>query len=258
MRVEPERVALAIGLKPALRLRLSPPHRADVGGRYQDAGFAVLATDDHVYVARDLPAARHLARIDASLERLVLGRRYRALMRAMGEALGYPTCCVEAFVARARRRPERLLARLPAYRAEVYRTACAVWVARPRARLNPFLGGDEARLISFEPCRLDCPAANQWADRLAAAIAARDALGMAALDARLARDVVVCPRGSVGVVRLEGGRVAEAIPVPRAAGAPVTPPDAEAVLRAVGGEVDRRGRVGDGPGPRARALRFGG
>lgn len=259
VRVEPERVALEEWLKPALRLRLAKTTRAELVARYRNEGFDVQERGELVYVARDPALARELARLDAALERVVRGASYRDLMRAIGERLGYPACCVDAFVRRARRYPERLLVRLPGYRAEAHRTARAAWVRRPFARLDPFLGGDEARLIPFEPCRFDCRVALAWADRLFAALAGRDAEGARELDERLARDVAVCPRGAIAIVSLDATRrVRAADPVPRFAGAPPSAADRAAASALVGRRVRFDGRVGRRLGPAPVVIAFGG
>lgn len=258
VRVEPERVALEEGLKPALRLRLAPSLRAELVLRYRGEGFDVQERGDLVYVARDPELGRELARLDGALERVVRGATYRSLMRSIGERLGYPACCVDAFVLRARRYPERLLARLPGYRAEAYRTARAAWVRRPLARLDPFLGGDEARLVPFEPCRFDCPVARAWADRVFDAVARRDPEGARRLDERLARDVAVCPRGAIAIVSVDPSRrVRAAQPVPRFAGAPPSAADRAAVRALVGRRVRPDGRVGRRLGPEPVVIAFG-
>jgi hypothetical protein len=80
---------------------------------------------------------------------------------------------VEAFCARLVRGVDRLVdGGLGGY-AEDYVASRAAWVSAPDARVNPLLMRAGAQLVSFYPCRFDCPRAVALAESLRAVVAAR-------------------------------------------------------------------------------------
>ncbi|MBK8696328.1 MAG: hypothetical protein IPN17_29680 [Deltaproteobacteria bacterium] len=74
--------------------------------------------------------------------------------------------------------------------------ARAAWVAAPDARVNPLLMRAGAQLVSFYPCRFDCPRAVAMAEGLRAVLAARDPGAARALMATLSRAVVIASDGA--------------------------------------------------------------
>ena len=228
-----EVVALQLGLRRVIRLAV--PAAAAPGARLalETRGFAVLASGpreldgegnlfapgEHpskglfarpgqprthrvLYVAAsdaDARAARELEaritdapRLDAAPE----------AHRALGALLGYPACCVDAFVAGLAARggevegPEAQLADA---------RAAAAGSARLDPLANPFLVARDQALISHAPCRYDCPATLALAGRVLAEMETLDAGAAAGRRAALSSLVALHADGSV----LVAGVVAE-------------------------------------------------
>jgi hypothetical protein len=191
-------IALEAGLKPMLRELLPVAAIDEARERFERAGWLTEASplvfgptrdgwlgrpesrEDTVrepreerrplYVGRDRGALREA--IAAELARTTDGAR------ALGGLLGYPPCCVEAFVGRTDRRAAGLWA------------AAAARSERFLPRLNVL---DHAILsyVAFFPCRFDCPDAAARADALAALLARRHPALVSRIDAALARPRLV-------------------------------------------------------------------
>jgi hypothetical protein len=208
-----DEVALLAGLKPVLRQLLSPADAARARARFEGLGLAVeeISTagtksarigsteSSHlrtVFVSRDLSRVREAAALELRCDHEL----------ALGTLLGYPRCCVEAFVevAAPRRNPAVIV---------------AAWL-RTRTqggRLFPRLNVLDLAVfhyVSWFPCSFACSASHGHAD----AVARRIAVGgdgrafVASIDAALAahrllvlEDVQVSLTGSVegAVVRVE-------------------------------------------------------
>ncbi len=152
------------------------------GGRADDV--TLLASRDEATTLRALELE------DA--ERRSGGHRAEAI-RWMGEALGYPACCVAAFAARVVHDDEAVLARL---------LGGAPWSPLPWPS-NPFVPGHS--LVTHYPCRLDCPASEALAARLFAHLEARAPDRAARTRALLQAPLVLFDRFCL--VALEGARV---------------------------------------------------
>jgi len=173
-----ETLAFGIGIKPALRVRLAEPAaREREADRWRERGASVVAHAGLLYVARDEATAAALREAEAAV--LPDGplrppdAAVRDAHRTLGRLLGYPRCCVEAFVER--------LARGVEVRADGGRAAEVVVAAedalrrgrRRHARLSFFLPKRRA-LVPFDPCAFDCQPAMLYADALLSAYSERD------------------------------------------------------------------------------------
>ncbi len=199
-----EALAFAIGIKPALRLSLSPADAAREAGRWRARGAVVLEGGPMIYVARDLARADALRAAEAAVlpdgSRRAPDADVRAAHREVGRLLGYPPCCVEGFLGRLERgvevRPDGSKAAERVVAAEVaWRRASCHY-----ARLN-FLLPRRRALVPFEPCAFDCDAALKYADALWLALQARDPADAAALEGALIDEITLgldgpLPRGA--------------------------------------------------------------
>lgn len=183
-----ELLAFAIGIKPALRLRATPGEIARLRAR----GAAVEVAGELAYVARDAAWAAALAEAEALV---VPGAPNRApdgvvqrAHREVGRLLGYPPCCVEAFVERVVGGVDVRADGTPAAELVVAAEAALARSTRVLARTSFLLPKREA-LVPFDPCAFDCEPALRYADALFAAYEARDPIEAAALRARLLEPV---------------------------------------------------------------------
>lgn len=220
-RLDVEWLAFTEGLKPAVRRTADPARVDEVAARFTREGAVVLrASRTAVLGGREqvvLYAARShdLAAALRDAESLVLPGHAPvgdaiAAHRAVGTALGFPACCVDAFCARLARGVDRLVDGGPGGYAEDYVSSRAAWVSAPDARVNPLLMRAGAQLVSFYPCRFDCPRAVALAESVRAVVAARDAGVARGLMATLARAVVIAGDGARAQVVVEGERVTRA------------------------------------------------
>lgn len=176
-------IALEAGLKPMLRELIAVPDLEDARARFESVGLHVEVSPLVFGPTADgwlgRPASREETRRSPAEDRRplyvgpdrdLLTRAVRAEVsrtldgaRELGLLLGYPRCCVEAFVEHATdRRAHRLWARA------LERTASG----RLDARLNVL---DHAifSYVSWFPCRFDCDASLRLADALAAIVEVR-------------------------------------------------------------------------------------
>jgi hypothetical protein len=220
-RLDVEWLAFSAGLKPAVRRTADPARADEIVARFAREGAVVLRASRTavlggreqvvLYAARshDLAAALRDAESSVLPGHAPEGDALAA-HRAVGNALGFPACCVEAFCARLVRGVDRLVdGGLGGY-AEDYVSSRAAWVSAPDARVNPLLMRAGAQLVSFYPCRFDCPRAVSLAESVRAVVAARDAGAARALMATLSRAVVVASDGARAQVVVEGATVARA------------------------------------------------
>lgn len=220
-RLDVEWLAFTAGLKPAVRRTVDPARADEVAARFVREGAVVLRADRHavlggreqvvLYAARSHDLAAALRDAEATVlpghptEGDVL-----AAHRAVGTALGFPACCVGAFCERLARGVDRLVDGGPGGFAEDYVAARAAWVAAPDARVNPLLMRAGAQLVSFYPCRFDCPRAVAMAEGLRALLAVRDPGAARALMATLSRAVVIAGDGARAQAVVEGATVVRA------------------------------------------------
>jgi hypothetical protein len=177
--VSPERLAFAAGIKPALRIRLHVDEAPYEVGLWLREGYSVAAVETdagadgprtYVMVASTRKLA--LALLDAELRQYSPIDAQLVALRDCGALLGYPSCCVEAFLRSTKLERDDHDPELDARRCNFYRIDAA-WVERPLARLNTLLKTDQLGLISFDPCRFDCEAAREIADRIASVVEAQ-------------------------------------------------------------------------------------
>jgi hypothetical protein len=260
-----EWVAFRAGLKPAIRITTGVDEARPIAARFRRLGASVVGTTGLVgearvpavilYVAHSRSDAEQLRAIERGLvaeESLRDPQSVIALNASLGERLGYPKCCIDAFCARsAASKPGASVTWLSARDA---------WVATPLRRLNCLLLIERVRLITFEPCRYDCPAASQLADAVFALVRGLDPQAAASIDRQLARSVVVGADGSRAQVVLDRGEQTRIVSsgAPRDVEGNVV--DLESEQRAgrwVGRRVDACGRVEDSGSPAAVCVDFG-
>lgn len=270
-RMDVEWVAYTAGLKPAIRRTVDPARADEVAARMRASGAAVLRSrETAVFGARE-EVVLYVAPTERDAEALrdaeasVLPGRVRAAdpsgaHRAVGRALGFPACCVDAFCARLARGVDRLVAGGPGGIAEDYVAARAAWVPRPDARVNPLLMRVGAQLVSFYPCRFDCPAAVAQAEALRAEIARRAPEAARALMAVLSRSVVVAADGARAQVVLDASGWVQRAAAPSRDGraAPEDEALAAALVEATVGESGEVRGGGSTRGEPAWCVRFGG
>ena len=168
--IDTEGLALRAGHKPGLRISADTISAQDIAARYQSFGCSVALAHARVgrdrrprvliYVAPTAQAAIGLRAAEHHLLEPHISDRDRAFFtRELGLRLGFPTCCVDAFADRILRGSGHLHAGDRDRHDDDFVAASDGWVARPDWRLNSLLMRHRARLISFTPCRLDCPAA---------------------------------------------------------------------------------------------------
>lgn len=207
LRYSVEWVALCAGVKPALRVwqpRARAAAHADAARR---RGFAVdeVARADGsaiVYIAPTAAAARSLREAEA----VIAPRRPDpydqrfdpAPHRRLGAGLGYPPCCVEAFIVRLARGVDRLPSGRRAHEDHVAAADARAASARLDARCNVFDAARSHGWLSHYPCRLDCAASIAYADAARAALLAVDAAQADRLATLLATAVAIEPDGRRG------------------------------------------------------------
>ncbi|PRQ07554.1 hypothetical protein [Enhygromyxa salina] len=176
--VSPERLAFEAGIKPALRIRLHGDEAPYEVGLWLRAGYSVAAVETdagadgaRTYVMVASTRDRALALVDAELRQYLPIAAQLVALRDCGEMLGYPSCCVESFLRSTQLEHDGHDPELNSRRGNFHRIDAA-WVERPRARINTLLKNDRLGLISFDPCRFDCPHALEIAGRIAGVVEA--------------------------------------------------------------------------------------
>lgn len=179
-----EEVALLAGFKPLLRQFLSESDIHAASLRFQQQGLTVAVAEAEprrvsrpgrfLHVSRDPELARESVAADAAAETDAGRARF-------GRLLGYPACCVEAFVATpAPRRNTRLIAGAL--------SRSAHWAPR----LN-MLDLGVFHYLSWAPCSFACTASIAYADRVAARLVACHGRVDAAESAPSASCASACP-----------------------------------------------------------------
>ena len=180
----------------------------------EGAGLAVIEVGE---VAADgrrvlLAARGAIAPTLIAAEHALQRGRDAAAARALGAALGYPACCVDAFVATAGHDDRALVAALPAPTATPA-SPLTQWLTQPLA------------LISHVPCGLGCAATR---DLAAAVLAALDAAtpGFAARWRDLAARVQVIDHRGRSLALTGAGDLARGLTITAATAFAVAPDDA--------------------------------
>jgi hypothetical protein len=246
-----ERTAFELGLKPAVRQQIDARDVPWAAAMYLRGGAAVCAaTAGFPHGKAVLMAAQTLADAESMLDAEFVqferdaARKY-AGMRELGRRLGYPSCCVDAFVRSVEvGSPGRHID-------DNWGRFEAAWVARPNPRINSMLFGELLQLISFDPCRFDCPAAAAIADALFERLAETAPTAAAALDRQLARAVIVDERDHRAWVDFDDQECIRAIEPIRVEW---EEPHHSALNGVIGQRVDEFGRLPDLPG--SRVFRF--
>lgn len=185
-----DEIAFRAGLKPMFREMLAVSTLPEARERFARAGFL---TEVAPRLYGDTKDGWDDTRADlapsAARQALFIGRDRAALLEAvaldleksdeadlaLGRLLGYPRCCVEAFVAGSRHR------KAP----DVHRQSLARTEGVPRARLNT-LDLAVFHFVPWYPCSFRCAPSSAYADRLAQVIAARAPDFVASIDRALA------------------------------------------------------------------------
>jgi hypothetical protein len=218
-RLDIEWVAMKAGVKPANRVSSAPERADEVETRARREGLAVIRSSHLVefpgrppsvilYLARDEAYARSVAEAEAPLlpslnaklgidEELVNHTR-------LGQILGYPRCCVEEFCLRLRRGITRRLDGGDGHEDFVAAECAARASQQFLGRLNDLSPDRRARIVTFYPCRYDCPTASAYAEAVFAAAMKMDALAAGELRAALLGQMHIA---------VDGTRGADAIPL---------------------------------------------
>lgn len=238
-RIDVEWLALAAGLKPAIRITATALEASHVAARFQQLGAAVatargpVGVHRHeqtlVYVARTAGDAASLRAAERPLLAPHLPARDKAYYAGqLGLRLGYPRCCVDAFTARVLRGPGRLRPGDRDGAHEDYvaaRDALLPLAGRPDWRLNNLLLRQHLRLVTFEPCRYDCAAALAIAAPLWQIVESQHAAAAPVLRASLQRPLVLAATGARAWVVGAADRITAAEPPRERPGAPADPLD---------------------------------
>jgi len=305
--VDPEELAVRCGIKPVMRATMLREDVPAFEKRIAQNGLVLcesqydLQLDNNdkcrwvaVYAAQSMEHARSA---QAAENEILSGKQEKndaVYSAALGIALGYPRCCVEAFVASSKRYQiagsitplprfvEKNLWRIgawlrrrrgPTARLSTFETAMVVksaedylfahdnWSETPDARLNHLTFRLRARLISHTPCSYHCAPSIAYANRVAAEI--KKVLPTALEDIRgvVARPILIAPNMARVHVEMAGERIVRAEPLiapdlPRGHEDSLTL-DHELARMAVGCKVESFGQVWlPGQFPPAILLRF--
>jgi hypothetical protein len=200
-RLDIEWIAIKAGLKPANRITIAPERAGEIEARARREGFVVERGARLVefpgrppslilYVSPDAVRARELAEAEAPLlppQSNRLGVDAAVPLHArLGALLGFPACCVEEFGTRLRRGVTRRIDGGEAHEDFVAAECAQRASKRFLGRLNDLSPDRRARIVTFYPCRYDCPAAATYARHVFVAAARSDpAAGAALRDALL-------------------------------------------------------------------------
>lgn len=208
-----EWLAVKAGIKPATRVSIDPGRVSELEARAQRDGLAVAraarvvefpgrAPAAILYVAPDLAYARAVAEAEVPLlpaesERLSFEEEI-ALHTDLGRLLGFPPCCVAEFCTRLRRGITTRRDGGQAHEDFVAAEAAAAASSTVLGRLNDLSPDRRMRIVTFYPCRYDCPGAASYASAVFAAAAELDPLAAGDLRAALLGTMVVGIDGARG------------------------------------------------------------
>jgi hypothetical protein len=186
---EAEEIALRAGIKPLVRQTLNASAVDAAAERYRREGLCVAvapvryahrAGARRSFAVGDAPpdsqapvfVSRSPEVAQAAADCEVADRDDQA--RTMGGLLGYPPCCIDAFVATPRPRPNRELAA----------RALARTTTPPHPRLNTL---DQAvfHYVAYSPCTLDCEPSLRFAEAVAGMVRRQHPAFASAIDAAL-------------------------------------------------------------------------
>ena len=199
-----EELALAAGLKPMVRQLLDPHELDGAARRFERAGFLAVVgreyrrRDDGLYDPSSAAGPRVALLVGRDASRLADAQACERdngddATRALGRLLGYPRCCVEAFLELEVRLRTNL------------RLATAAWkrtAGSPLPRLNA-LDLTVFHFVPWAPCSYRCELSARYADAVAALVGRRFGAFVTAIDGVLAThrlmaadDVQVSLRGA--------------------------------------------------------------
>lgn len=202
------------GLKPANRISVDPGRAAEVEARARRDGLAAVRGAHVVafpgqspavllYVAPAATYAREVANAEAPLlppQNAGLALDEELVLHAeLGRLLGFPACCVEEFGIRLRR---GITCRLDGSHADEDFVAAEAAAAKSRAflgRLNDLSADRRTRIVTFYPCRYDCPLASAYATAVFAAAVELDPVAAEALHAGLLGTMHIAVDGTRGL-----------------------------------------------------------
>jgi len=216
-RLDIEWLAMKAGIKRANRISVDPGRADDVELRARRDGFSTVrsprvvefpgrAPTSILYVSRDEAHARAVAEAEAPLlpprnARLPLDEALIFHAR-LGQLLGFPACCVEEFGIRLGRgitaRHDGRLAHEDFVAAE----AAVEKSLRPLARLNDLSADRHMRIVTFYPCRYDCPVAADYAAAVFAAAIETDEVAATDLRRALLGEMHIGVDGTRGLAAL--------------------------------------------------------
>jgi hypothetical protein len=204
---DPDWTALEAGIKPAVRIRLGAFDASRLATVLEARGAAVVmsstplhagdSSDDVVlYVSRSHARAEGLRDIERCTLEVEADTPTRlAAHRELGRSLGYPACCVDAYVRIVSDFDAQGPARALHEDFVHARAALARTTSFAHARLNPLLLSSRIRLLTFYPCRYDCLEALEYVDAVYQAMKHKDPRAADELDAALACRIVLAPSG---------------------------------------------------------------
>lgn len=267
-RVDTELEALLAGIKPVIRLSTEAEDEVAFIDRYRRFGLVACSADGTfinedgthsrrlrlIYVARNLEVAERVRAVEAKTFVAYSDLEVRASeYRDLGVALGYPRCCVDAYVDRVVLDPESEMGGKDL--TEPYVVARGAYSEAPAWQLNHLLFETGSALVSFTPCSYRCANAMAYATAVLDRARSVSPLAEPSLRKRLAVDLVVDRRGARVPVKIEGSKIVGAQPRRTKTGALVHALD-EALARAIVGEEIAAGRVPNGDANPPIVLRF--
>lgn len=227
-RIDIEAIAFAAGAKPAIRRMVAVEHADASAARLAALGGVVRWAHGElkeegrpsrvIYLARNATDAEALRDAEAGALPGDTGAPRQAAHTEIGLRLGFPRCCVAAFVARVARGVDVVPGHGRGY-AEDFVSAREAWVPAARALINPLWAAQRRALVSFAPCAFDCRAALEVARGVLAAVEREDSAFAASLVRDLEGTCVIAPDGArVAVVLAADGAVTSATARPHAGG----------------------------------------
>jgi hypothetical protein len=212
--IDPEQCAVEAGVARAIRRRAGREQARALEQRMLERGMSVVRLEPShapgepllLYAAKNVTDAEWVRDAEQRLQGSEPRSSERhARLEELGWALGYPSCCVEAFAGRREPTMAGVAGSLlsGSLGCADYRAARAAWVPWPAPRLNRFHRALGRALIPFEPCRYDCARALYWADQVAAPCATLDPDWLTETDRMLAEPVVIAPGGALALVAIE-------------------------------------------------------
>jgi hypothetical protein len=210
------------GVKPANRVTLPPDQTADLEARARREGFAVARGAELaafpgrppaavVYISPDAQRARELADAEAPLlssDGRGLPVDYAVPIHArIGRLLGFPSCCIAEFCTRLRRDVTLRLDGRRAHEDFVAAEYAARASQRFLGRLDDLSPDRRLRIVTFYPCRYDCPAAADYAAAVFAHAERADPAAAVALRAALLGAMSIAVDGRRGPAASLDGEV---------------------------------------------------